>query len=383
MQLPVSSPFELSVLIALGVSTVWQLFYWAFFMLRVRRRRPAPEPDKYPDLSIVVCARNEEDNLTRLVEALVAQEYPAKKQIVLVDDCSTDDTPMVMARLREKYPEVYTTTLPVDPKFKHGKKLALTVGIRAAQYETMLFTDADCVPATNDWLRTVARAYKPGTEMVLGYGRYKREGGLLNLLIRFETFWNAVQYMGFARALRPFMGVGRNLSYTRQLFERSSKFRNNINVLSGDDDMMVSEMGRRSNTQILYEFAGQTESEAKRTWRTYSAQKSRHLTTANLYPWSVKFFLVSELLTRFVWWLSLAVCLVLWHVSQWPFWLWVSVGCAASRVVLMHVALGVSAAAMKEGAKWLLALPLDLLIPMMQFLAWLTGVATRSRNTWK
>lgn len=378
------STLELTLLIVLAVSTAWQLFYWSFFMLRVRRRRQPADPEQWPDLSIVVCARNEEDNLPRLVEALVAQDYPAKTQIVLVDDCSTDNTPMVAATLRAKHPQVYTTTLPVDPKFKHGKKLALTVGIRAAQYKHILFTDADCLPATPQWLRSVARAYnKPGVEMVLGYGRYKRERGLLNLLIRFETFWNAVQYMGFARALRPFMGVGRNLSYTADLFERSSKFRNNINILSGDDDMMVSEMGRRRNTAILFEREGQTESEAKRTWGTYSAQKSRHLTTATLYPWHVKFFLVSELLTRFAWWLSLAAAVALWAWQGSELWLYLWAGAAGARLALMHVSLAVAAGAMKERAMWLLALPCDLLIPVMQFCAWLTGIATRSRNTWK
>lgn len=377
------STISIIVIAALGAALAWQLFYWAFFMFRIRRR-PRNLASRLPDVSIVVCARNEEDNLQKLIPALVAQKYAAKKQIVIVDDCSTDDTPLVLARLRAQYPEVYTTTIPTDAVFHHGKKLALNVGIKAAKYDHIVFTDADCIPASENWLTLMAEAYgNDATELVLGYGRYAKRPGLLNLLLRYETFWNAVQYFGIARASKPFMGVGRNLSYSKQLFDRSSKFRNHLYVLSGDDDLFVSEMGTRANTAIVFEAPAHTISEPKNTWHTYSAQNSRHLTTASLYPPVVKFWLGSEIASRLIFWLAIIAAVLLGIITQTPILLEAAGIALAARTILIYIAMGLAARNMGESRLWLLALPMDLLIPTMQSLAWLTGRLTKTRNTWK
>ena len=352
-------------------------------MFRVHKK-PRNMSSQFPPLSIVICARNEEDNLQRLIPALLEQKYPAQKQIIIVDDCSTDETPMVLAKFRASYPEVYTTSIPGDKKFKHSKKLALTVGIKAAKHNHIVFIDADCVPASDNWLTYMAEGYSSdGKEMVVGYGRYASHPGLLNLMIRYETFWNAVQYFGFAKALRPFMGVGRNLSYTKDLFGRSSQFRNNLNILSGDDDLFVSEMGTKANTEIVFEAPSHTVSEPKSCWIDYSAQKSRHLTTCSLYRPSVKFWLGSETFTRLFFWLSLIASLTLGLIYDSDVLLIAAAVAFSIRTIVIYTAMGLSAKAMGESRMWLLALPMDIAIPCMQSLAWLTGVATQSRNTWK
>lgn len=378
------STTDLIVASVLGLATAWQLFYWAFFMFRVRRK-PRNLASSLPDVSIVVCARNEEENLSKLIPALIAQKYAGKKQIIVVDDCSTDDTPLALARLKAQYPdELYTTTIPSDSVFHHGKKLALNVGIKAAKHEHILFTDADCLPASDNWLTLMMEGYgKKGVEIVLGYGRYAKRPGLLNLMLRYETFWNAVQYFGMARAIKPFMGVGRNLSYTKSLFDRSSKFRKHLYVLSGDDDLFVSEMGRRANTAIVFEAPSHTVSEPKRTWLTYSAQKSRHLTTASLYPAAVKFWLLTELGSRLLFWLALAATLTLGILME-NDPLLIAAGAALSlRTILTYTAMGLAARNMGESRLWLLALPMDIMVPCMQSLAWLTGRLTQTSKTWK
>ncbi len=374
---------DIIVVSLLGIALAWQIFYWVFFMFRVRKK-PRNMTVQLPPVSVVVCARNEEDNLRRLIPALVGQKYPSAKQIVIVDDCSTDDTPLVLARMREEHPEVYTTTIPGDKKFKHSKKLAITVGIKAAKHNHIVFIDADCRPASENWLTLMAEGYADsGKEMVIGYGRYARHAGLLNLMIRYETFWNAVQYIGFAKALRPFMGVGRNMSYTKELFDRSSKFRNNLNIKSGDDDLFVSEMGTKGNTACVFEGPAHTISEPKATWLDYSAQKSRHLTTCGFYPASVKFWLTTESLSRAVFWISAVVGIVAGALGGNEILLLSASAALAIRTIMIYAAMGLSANAMGESRMWMLALPMDIAIPCMQAAAWLTGTATQSRNTWK
>lgn len=352
-------------------------------MFRVRKR-PRNISAELPDVSVIVCARNEDSNLRKLIPALVAQKFAARKQIVIVDDCSSDDTPMVLAQMKEQFPEVYYTTIPGDAKFKHGKKLALNVGIKAAKYDHMVFIDADCLPASDRWLTSMVEAYAtPGKELVIGYGRYAKRPGLLNMLIRYETFWNAVQYFGFARAIRPFMGVGRNLSYTKALFDRSSKFRNNLNILSGDDDLFVCEMGTQANSANVFIAESHTVSEPKSNWINYSAQKSRHVTTASLYPASVKFWLLSEQVSRLLFWVATVALFVMGALASSQLLLIVAGASLFLRVAVMYSALGVAAVSMGESRMWLLALPFDIMVPCMQIAACLTGSATKSRNTWK
>ena len=374
----------LATLAVLGAALVCQLVYWGVFMFRVRRK-PRYLASGLPGVSVIVCAKNEEANLKRLVPALLSQKYAAEKQIVVVDDCSTDDTPMTLAQMRAQYPELYTTTIENDSKFKHGKKLALTVGIKAAKFEHMVFIDADCMPASDNWLTSIVECYSEnGKEMVLGYGRYAKHPGLLNLYIRYETFWNAVQYMGIARAFRPFMGVGRNLSYTKTLFNRSSKFRNNLSLLSGDDDLFVSEMGTKKNTVNCFIAPSHTVSEPKTSWLQYSAQKSRHMTTSSLYPMSIKALLFWQEASRALYWLALVAALLMALLWQQPEQLlWGLLAAFLVRTILIYISMGMSAKNMGESKMWLLALPMDICVPLVQCAAWITGVMTQSRNTWK
>lgn len=342
-----------------------------------------------PPVSIVVCARNESDNLKKLVPALMAQRYK-EKQIVVVDDASSDETELTLAQLHSEYPSLYYTSIPQDRTFNHSKKLAVTVGIKAAKYNHILFTDADCMPTSSEWVLNMMQSYsdKQGVELVVGYGKYAKKSGLLNLIIRFETFFNTVQYMGFAVAMRPFMGVGRNMSYTKSLYEKSSKFRKNWKIQSGDDDLFISEVGTRKNTAICFDPNGQTISEPKTSWKEWSAQKSRHVTTAPYYRWSIKTMLVMELLSRqLLLWGALATLIIYWNINEiLPIAI---LSLLALRWILMHVALAIAATRMHNKEKgsgrllWLASLPADILLPWIQLAAWITGRASKSSNRWK
>ncbi len=329
-------------------------------------------------LSVIICAKNESNNLPKIIPALFAQKYPSF-EVIVVDDSSSDDTTMVLAELKKTYPSLYFTSIPSDRKFLHNKKLAVTVGIKAAKNEHMVFIDADCVPRSDRWLNEIACSYMTGRQMVIGYGRYAKTSGLLNFYIRFETFWNAVQYMGFARSLRPFMGVGRNLSYTKTLYNDSSKYRNTYMIASGDDDLFICEVGTRKNTAICYSADSQTVSEAKSTWGEWVSQKARHLTTSKLYPKSVKSVLALEIGTRLLFYVGAVLMLIFGdEVMQIT-----AIGALALREIIMYISLGLSAKRMGEGGLWPFTIVMDILMPIVQSFVWISGTLTKSRNTWK
>lgn len=368
-------------ILLVSIGTIWalQILYWALFMFRVRIRK-IDIPDARPAVSVIVCAKNEANNLRQNIPLIMEQKYP-EAQVIVVDDCSTDDTQLALSELRTKYPDLYYTCIPADMKFTHGKKLAVTVGIKAAKHEKIVFIDADCRPASEHWLTSVMEGYNSDKiQLVLGYGKYAKRKGFLNFYIRFETFWNAVQYFGFAKAMKPFMGVGRNMSYTKNLYEQSSKFRHHIGILSGDDDLFISEMGRRANTAIVVKPESQTISETKETWRDWFEQKTRHIKSSKLYPFSIKFMLAMEVFTRLMMYILPAIALLIITDNT---LLMIIGGAVLARWIVMHTALGIAHKRMGEKGLWWWAIPMELIVPLLQSCVVFYSIISKRRDIWR
>ncbi|WP_166648142.1 glycosyltransferase [Hymenobacter sp. UV11] len=255
-------------------------------------RRPAeaaadePGPDTEP-VSIILCAHNELDNLRELVPLLLRQAYPPGFELVLIDDRSHDDTYLYAQQLSQYYPGRFRlVTVAHTPAGFAPKKYALTLGIKAARYERLLFTDADCRPAGPDWLHLMQRGFAQnnGADMVLGYSGYAELPGLLNQLIRYETLLTAGQYLSFAWAGKPYMGVGRNLAYTRSTFQRTKGFASHMRRLSGDDDLLVQDaVAAGARAAVVADPPAHTLSQPAETWGAWWRQKRRHLSAGGRY----------------------------------------------------------------------------------------------------
>lgn len=254
------------------------------------------ENTKLP-VSIIICARNEASNLEKNLPLILEQDYPAF-EVIVVNDRSEDDTKEILKRFVSMYPNLHVSEVRNDPMFTHGKKLALTLGIKASANEWLLFTDADCVPAGKNWLSLMQRNFTNEKDIVLGYGGYKKEKGLLNLLIRFETAFTAMQYFGMAAAGKPYMGVGRNLAYRKTVFFNNNGFASHSNLYSGDDDLFVNETATSSNVALEMHPGSFTWSGAEKTFKNWYLQKKRHLTTGTRYSKKTKFLLILENFSR-------------------------------------------------------------------------------------
>ena len=281
------------------ISFFIQAFYYLIIFVRAGK---APAGNKgssidFPPVSVIICARNEAENLRNYLPSILEQDYPAF-EVIVVNDCSEDETEEVLTLFSKKYPHLHVSVIKKDPIFSHGKKLALTIGIKASANELLLLTDADCEPAANQWIRTMIRNFDDQTEIVTGVGLYKKNKGLLNLLIRFDTAFVAMQYLSFARFGKPYMGVGRNLAYKKSLFFKHKGFASHSRLKSGDDDLFVSEASTRGNTRVETHPDSFTYSRPKEKWDAWIAQKKRHLTTGRFYQQSVKRWLGVEYISR-------------------------------------------------------------------------------------
>jgi glycosyltransferase involved in cell wall biosynthesis len=253
-----------------------------FGRLAFFRKRPALIAANLPPVSVILAARNESENLYNNLPKILEQDYPFF-EVIIVNNQSTDDSAYLLSALQREYKNLYIIEVAKSHHLRPGKKLPLSLGIKAAKYEHFVFTDADCIPNSNQWLRKMGEKFVSGTEIVLGYGPYTKQEGFLNRLIRFDTAWIGVNYMSMALAHLPYMGVGRNLAYTKNVFNTVSGFKSHYSLASGDDDLFIQEAARNKNYTISLDSEGFCYSEPHTTWTGWLFQKSRHYSTSNRY----------------------------------------------------------------------------------------------------
>ncbi|MFK5880084.1 MAG: glycosyltransferase, partial [Flavobacteriaceae bacterium] len=257
-------------------STAIQLCYYLFIFSRFSFLKPTKKEATNIPISVLICARNEAKNLQQFLPKILQQEY-LDFEIVLINDRSYDDSLAVMESFKEKHPAKIKIVNVVETKNGGSKKYALTLGIKAATHEHLLFTDADCIPNSNYWIREMSQHFTNNKSIVLGYGAYRTiKNSWLNKLIRFETLMTALQYISYANIGLPYMGVGRNLAYTKSLFFDTNGFANHLHLKSGDDDLFVNQNATKENCAISLHPESFTISEPKTTFKDWINQKRRH-----------------------------------------------------------------------------------------------------------
>ena len=290
-----------------------QLYFYSVYLIRALFKKKIPyskEGTGKVPVSIILCAKNEAENLRKNLPLILEQDYE-NYEVIVVNDRSEDETEDILRIMCTKYPHLRVSSVRNDPKFTFGKKLALMLGIKAAVNEWLLLTDADCYPAGKNWLSVMQSNFREDIDIVLGYGGYKKEPGLLNLIIRFDTAFTALFYIGMARAGKPYMGVGRNLAYRKSLFFKNKGFASHANLSSGDDDLFVNETANAGNTATEINPESFTWSTAEKKYHDWYWQKKRHLTTGIRYKPGSKNRLIIENTSRIL--LLISMISLLWE----------------------------------------------------------------------
>lgn len=304
----------------LGILLFIQLYYLIFVYGKLAgyRVKSFQEATPQPPVSVIICAHNEQENIKTFLPGILEQEYP-DFQVVVVNDCSTDDTEWILQDFLRQYPDkLKVVQIQEHVQLKHTKKFAVTLGIKAAKHEYLVFTDADCQPNSKLWLAEMAGAFTEDKEIVLGYSPYFRHRGFLNRLIRFETTHTAMSYLAYALKKNAYMGVGRNLAYTKSLFFKGKGFNKHMHIKSGDDDLFVNHNATRSNVNIAIHPDSFMHSVPKDTWKSYYKQKARHSGASVLYKSRHKRMLATQLVTAVLFYLTLLASILLlpsfWYV---------------------------------------------------------------------
>ena len=220
--------------------------------------------------------------------------------MIVVNDNSSDDSIYVLNELKKTFKDLYIINLEQRALTITGKKYPLSLGLKASKYEIVLLTDADCVPASEFWIEKMQNAFDEHTDIVLSYGAYHKNRTFLNKIIRFDAFHAALQYLSYALAGVPYMGVGRNMAYRKRMYFENKGFSSVVHVPSGDDDLFINMVATKDNTKVLIDKDAYTLSVPKKTFGDWFQQKSRHLTTAKYYKPNHKFLLALYAFTHFI-----------------------------------------------------------------------------------
>lgn len=370
------SGVEIVLFCVLLLSFIIQLIYYFGVYFKVASNREVADNSKNQPVSVIICARNEAENLEAHLPVILEQDY-SNYEVIVVNDCSSDSTEDVLKHFSTVYPHLRVTTIKEDEKFVHGKKLAMTIGIKAAKNEWLLFTDADCMPENRQWIATMQKHFTNDNQIVLGYGGYKTQKSFLNKLIRFDTFFIALQYLGFAKAKNPYMGVGRNLAYRKSLFIKNKGFASHSHITSGDDDLFINEAAEGKFTTVEYSLNAQTRSNPKTTFAAWKAQKKRHMSTANYYKTFHKILLSLEPLSRIIFILA---CIVFAILNQ--FW-YIAVGLFIIRLIIQQIIFSKALKILNE--KYILPLSaiFDIMLPFINLNIYTLNLFSTKKNKWK
>jgi biofilm PGA synthesis N-glycosyltransferase PgaC len=287
-----------------------QLYFLINNQRSLAKYKLLPElPKPGAPISVIISARNEAVNLKENLPFILEQNY-TDFEVVVVNDCSFDGTDLVLEELKKTHSQLKIVTITEHDRFKTGKKFALTLGIKAAKNEHMLFTDADCRPASVNWITCMASNFVDPAQIVLGYSPYKRTSNFLNPLIRFETIKTVISYFSAALNGEAYMGVGRNLAYTKTLFFSAKGFAAHMHVMSGDDDLFVNQNATPENTVIEINPDSFMYTDAKTSLGSWIKQKRRHSGVGKLYKNKHRRMLSLDAITGFLFYILLTSSLV-------------------------------------------------------------------------
>lgn len=307
----------LTILIAFVVIGLVNIGYYLGFFKFAFAPVPTPPAIKNLPVSVIICAKNEAENLRNFLPLILSQDHP-DFEVIIINDASTDETLEVMENFANSDRRIKIVDVQNNEAFWANKKYALTLGIKKAKKPYLLFTDADCRPETDQWLKEMSAHFEDQKSIVLGYGGYLiNTRSPLNKLIRFETLFTAIQYFSYASWGRPYMGVGRNLAYTSEEFFNQNGFATHLHVRAGDDDLFVNQAANKLNTALCISPNGITRSVPKEDLKSWFHQKRRHVAIASHYKAEHRLMLGLFYTSQFMFWILFLVLLFssFWQVA--------------------------------------------------------------------
>ena len=301
------TPVEILVLSSVTILMLIQLYYYvAYYYLPVRyvqsnENSKMAHLDNKPPVSVIVYAKNDADYLTKYLPIILGQQYP-DYEVIVVNDGSTDETKDILSQLEYKYSHLHQTYIPDEARSLSRKKLALTVGMKAAKNEIVLLTNANCVPQSVNWIESIVRNFVSGIDIVLAHSFVppKNEGRYCS----YDRIMFALRYISYAIKGHPYMGIGTNLAYRKSLFFKNKGFSKYLNLHYGDDDLFINEIATSKNTRVELSPESQISVIYDNDYIAWKEKKLQYMFTANYIKSNYKMIFGIERITAYLFYIS-------------------------------------------------------------------------------
>ncbi|MCP3894596.1 MAG: glycosyltransferase [Bacteroides sp.] len=361
---------EIILLTGLSALCVIQLIYYFGLYNRIHRRNIACKKgevhfsNELLPLSVIICARNESENLRRYLPSILEQDYP-NFEVIVINDGSTDESTEVLSAFEEKYPHLYHSFTPESARYISRKKLALTLGIKASKHDWLVFTEANCQPESDQWLRLMARNFTPHTEIVLGYNGYERGKGWKHRYISFDSLFNSLRYLGLALAGNPYMGIGRNLAYRKELFFAKKGYSTHLNLQRGEDDLFVNQIANTNNTRVETDANSVVRMRAIERHKDWKEEKISYLATSSYFRGMQRYLLGFETVSRLLFYATFLTTMVFSLLHPHYLVIGIALFLFLIRYMVQAIVVNKTATDMRDNRHYYLTLPLfDLLQPL-------------------
>ncbi|MDR3093146.1 MAG: glycosyltransferase [Bacteroidales bacterium] len=351
-----------------------QLVYYLFIYNRpvCRKEQKIPYPAVFPPVSVIVCAHNEQEQLEENLHLMLTQDYP-QYEVIVVNDCSVDDTEELLNRLKAQYSHLRSTIIRKNTSFRNSKKFASIIGIKAARYEWMLFTDANCKPASKRWIRSMSRFFTDNKSIVLGYSGYIPQKGFKNKWLQYASCFDAMRYLGFAMCRMPYTGIRRNLAYRRSLFFQHNGFAEHTHIFSGDYDLLISQAATHRNAAVNFA----SEAHICTTAHDWIRQKCGYYTITQYFKSYQHFLLWLEPFSLLVF-LGAFISLCWLHPAYWMYFSSVLL----LRYILFLTVFGLSMKRLKITGILPYSIFFDLAMPIVNAYVYLLNKTLAKHNRW-
>lgn len=373
------------LLTATGALFLIQVLYYFCLYNRIHRRSRAVKRENVhftqdlPPVSVIICARDESENLRRNLRSVLEQDYP-QFEVIVINDGDTGESEDFLTLQEEKYPHLYHSFIPDSSRYISRKKLAVTLGVKASKYDWLVFTDANCQPQSNQWLRLMARNFTSRTQVVLGYSGYERGKGWLHKRISFDNLFTSMRYLGFALAGSPYMGIGRNLAYRKELFYEQKGFSAHLNLQRGEDDLFINHVATAENTRVETDVNAIVNRQPVLRAKDWREEKIGYASTARLYHGAQRWLAGFETFSRLTFYGTGAAALVI-GVLNFHWWVaGIAFSAGLLRYIMQAFILNKTAKDLNDKRRYYFTLPIFDILQPMQSLRWKLCCLFRKRS---
>lgn len=383
------NPWVIGPTVALLVVVCIQVWYYDRFfggIYRENRRQlnasSEVSNEAKPGVSVIVCSHDNAEALSANLPHLFAQDYP-EFQVIVVNSASTDNTEDVLQQF-ESQPGFYHTFVPLGIRNLSSRKMAMTIGIKAAKYEYVVFIDPLGIPAGNHWLSSMMSQMGNQTEIVLGYAYNRTSKGFLNALVAYDVFFSMIQYLGMAQKRHPFRAHPSNMAFRKELFFTQKAFSSHLSLQSGADDLLIRELATPTNVRVALKPESFVRFDQEITWFAWKNELLGHLTTKGLYKPGVRSLLLLEGGTRILMYVLMAFLIAITLLKGFYTWLIVAGFLFLTRFIVQGVVIHKTASRLETSPSILFLPVFDVLIPLIKFYLRLTNRSGKSNAyTWE